>query len=159
LPTAIIELERTGLAYPASNYPHPTSSCPFATVAYFSSSGIQPINKQYNGNSFNEVYPPGEKIVALVYDGTFEPQADPNAPNAVTVVGYVLLEIDGYGSSNPKNLDLDLPTNKLGTSGNTAYAHALSDIVEPTVSGICDQSFIDDIFDLQLQGAIIKLVQ
>lgn len=156
LPTAVKEVYRS--SYPDSNYLKPTSSCPFATLAYFPSSGNQPINKNgSDGKKFYEVFPQGKKAVALVYDGTFVPDTDPNMPNAVTVVGYVLLQIDGYASSNPKKL---LNPGFLGDNGNTAYAHALSDIVEPTSPfGSCDSSFLDAVKNLQIQGGTFRLVQ
>lgn len=158
LPTAVREQFRGN--YPASNYPIPTSSCPFATLPYFSSSGSQPINKKYNNKTFDQNFPKGTKIMTLVYDGTFSPDVNPNMPNAVTNLGYILLQIDGYASSNPKNLKLDQTTNDLTNSGNTVYAHALSDIVEPASSfGTCDETFLGMIRDLQRLGGEVKLVK
>jgi hypothetical protein len=149
-------------SYPStSNYTIPTSSCPFATVAYFSNSGNQPLNKKDStGKAFSDVYPPGKKIITLVYDGTFMPDTDPNMPNCVTNVGYVLLQVDGYGTTNPKNLDLDKATNKLSTSGSTVYAHALVSIVEPASTfGSCDATFFNAVQTLRFLGGTVKLVK
>ena len=158
LPTSIKERYRGSVSnYPADSsiYPIPTSECPFATLPYFSGGGITPINKDVE-----DKYPKGKKIITLVYDGTFIPDVTPNMPNAITQVGYVLLHVDGYGSANPKNLDLDKSPNKLRDSGNTMYAHALSDIVEPASSfGTCDETFFRRIRDLQRIGGEVKLVK
>jgi hypothetical protein len=160
-PTAIKEIYRqTPPYYPASNYPIPTSSCPFATVAYFSSSGAQPVGKYYNGKTMDQVFPAGTKLIVLVYDGTFQPETDPNAPNTVSIVGYSLVRIDGYSSKIPKELGLTTSGPKLdvGTSGNTAYAHALEDIVEPVAGESCDQ-FFARLMSLRFKGGKIKLVK
>jgi hypothetical protein len=162
LPTAVREEFRVPPAvYPVtSNYPlNPTSSCSYATVPYFSGvSSLSPLD--FNGKEFWEDFPPGSKIVTLVYDGTFMPDADPSMANVVTNVGYVLLQIDGYASGNPDDLvDPDF----LAAAGpaNTAYAHAISDIVQPagTGPGVCDPSFIQAVRDLQMQGRQIRLVK
>jgi len=161
LPTAIKEIFRSPTpTYPASNYPIPTSSCPFATVAYFPGSGAQPVNKNYNGKTMDQVYPSGTKLMLLVYDGTFKPDTDPNMPNTVSVVGYSLVQIDGYSSQNPKQLGFTTigPKSDVGTSGNTAYAHALEDIVEPIAGETCDQ-FFARVMWLRFKGGKIKLVK
>jgi Flp pilus assembly protein TadG len=162
-PDAVKEQYRNN--YPASNYPlNPTSNCPYATLAYFTSSGMQPIGKKNaKGQTFTDIFPAGKKIIVLVYDGTFYPVNDPSAPNAVTNVGYVAVQIDGYASSNPKGL-----TNKgafdpsfLGSGGNTAYAHAISDIVEPATAGpgVCDTTFINALRALQYLAGNAALVK
>src|SRR6266702_1058492 len=67
LPTAIKEQYRS--TYPVSNYPIPTSSCPYATIAFFSGSGKSPLNKKNaGGQSFSDIYRPGKKVISLVYD-------------------------------------------------------------------------------------------
>lgn len=159
LPTAVEEQYRVG--YTASNYPIPTSECPYATVPYFPSGGGQPINKdkaledEVDGMKFYDRFPKGQKVVALVYDGTYVPT--PGKPYAVTIVGYVLLEIDGYSPANPRNL---LNPNFLRDRGSTAYAHAISDIEEPSSSfGTCDTAFFDAVRTLKMQGGNIRLVQ
>lgn len=161
LPTAVNEQYRTNYPAPAPNYLIPTSECPYATVPYFSSGGGQPINKEkaledeVDGMKFYDRFTKGQKVVALVYDGTYVPT--PGKPYAVTIVGYVLLEIDGYSSANPRNL---LNPNFLRDRGSTAYAHAISDIVQPSSSfGTCDTSFFDAVRTLKIQGGSIRLVQ
>lgn len=140
-----------------------TSFSPYATVTYFPSSGAQPLNKTFNGEYFKDKYPKGKKVITMVYDGTFESYADPNMPNAVTNVGYVLLEIDGYSSGNPKQLANN--PNFLGTSGNTAYAHVPGNVAEPFVEpssigpGTCDSTFLNRLNRLFYAGATPKLVK
>lgn len=148
--------------YPTTSYTIPsTSVCPFATFAYFDGGGTQPINKVYNGKKFNEVYPPGSKVILMVYDGTFKPESDPNSANAVTNIGYVPVLIDGYSSSNPKNfLSTNGPTSNIGTDGSTAYGHALANILEPsTPGGGCDTGFFDRLHNLAYQFGTVKLVK
>lgn len=164
LPTAIKEKYIPSGNYPpdplivADNiYPNSASDCPFATIAYFSTSGGNAVTKKYDGKSWDERFPKGKKIVILVYDGTYP--KNPSDPNAITIVGYTLAQIDGYASSAPKGLDF---TN-LNTSGNTAYAHALLPIVEPTsgpgLPGICDPNYPKGVNDLMIAGATYRLVQ
>jgi len=159
-PTAVKEVYTS--TYPTTSYSiSPTSNCPYATVAYFSEGGIPPINKQYNGKDFPEVYPTGSKLVVMVYDGTFKPETDPNAANAVTNVGYAPIQIDGYSSSNPKGiLNPNGVTTNLGSTGNTAYGHALANIIEPSSTiGSCDTSFFDSLYNLAFQFGTVKLVK
>lgn len=167
-PTAVKEQYRSN--YPQPNYPvNPTSSCPYATMAYFSQSGKAPLNKSNaNGQYFKDIYPAGAKIITLVYDGTFNPTTDPNAPNALTAVGYIALQIDGYASGNPSGnngltsgQNNTVNTGFLGPTGNTVYAHAISDIVEPSASGAggCDPSFINALRSLTLIAGKAKLVK
>lgn len=172
LPTAIKERDlRTvppsGGSYPcgsANIYPTPTSDCPYATVAYFTSGGTSVLNTSspFNSTDFYSNFPPGKKVVALVYDGTYQLSASSGA-NGTTIVGYVLLQIDGYANGNPKGLHLSDTTNDLSASGgNTMYAHAISNIVEPstyTGSVSCDPAYINAIRDLQFFGGISKLVK
>jgi len=163
LPTAVKEQARSPLSgYPSvSNYTIPTSSCPFATLSYFPSSGNQPLSKAGpSGKYFKDVYPPGTKLVTMVYDGSFVSDTDPNMPNSVTNVGYVLLQIDGYGDKNPKNLKLDEATNDLSTDGSTVYAHAISNMVEPsTIFGSCDANFMNNVQRLLFLGGKVRLVK
>lgn len=169
LPTAIREQGITPVDYPCGTeaiYATPsTSNCPYATVAYFSGSGNPPIQNTvspFNGKGFAESFPPGKKVIAMVYDGTYR-LASGNGPNGVTIVGYVLLQIDGYSSTNPRNLNLTLTPNDLSpTQGSTLYAHAISDIVEPSPPGGiggCDETLIDNIHQLRVEGATPKLVK
>jgi Putative Flp pilus-assembly TadE/G-like len=172
-PTAIYERDIRAIdpsaTYPcgtAAIYGSPTTSnCPFATVAYFSSSGNPPINNTtspFNGKGFSDNFPAGKKVVAMVYDGTFRLLTGSGA-NGVTIVGYILLQIDGYSSNNAKNLDLTLTPNQLSpTQGNTCYAHAISDIVEPSAFapiGGCDPVLVQLFNNLKLAGATPKLVK
>lgn len=166
-PTVVQEQYRSNYTLP--NYPlDPTSYCPYATIAYFSQSGKAPLNKQdANGQYFKDIYPPGTNIVTLVYDGTFNPTTDPSAPNAVTAVGYVALQIDGY-SNNTTGLTT---SGFLGSSGNTVYAHAISDIVDPYTLGLAALSpgtisspgtcspIIDAVRALQWRAGKVKLVR
>lgn len=173
IPTAVVEQYRDPGPYPGSNYLDPTSQCPYATVPYFSTSGGYPVtNSSYQGKSFADVYHKGDKVIALVYDGTYITPVS-NAPNSVTIVGYVLLEIDGYGT-NPRNRDSDdsgnIEQGELNDSqGNTVYAHALAPIVEPdeTISDPNErcESFFTEIrqvgcqASLEFRGARARLVQ
>jgi Flp pilus assembly protein TadG len=148
--------------YPTTLYSiSPTSACPFATVAYFTAGGTQPINKTYNGKKFNDVHPPGSKIIVMVYDGTFRPEADPNSANAITNVGYVPIQIDGYSSGNPKAfLNPSGVTSNIGTDGSSAYGHALTSILEPsTTTGACDAGFFDKLNSMAFLYGTVKLVK
>jgi Flp pilus assembly protein TadG len=103
----------------ANYYPKPTSNCPYATIAYFASSGNVPkLPKGPGGERFCDAYPKGSKILVMVYDGT----VTGNVPQAVTIVGYGIIQIDGYTNSpwNGKSLS------SLGASGSTAYGHAVN---------------------------------
>ncbi len=160
-PATVTEPARIPYAnYPNLNvYPSPTSSCPYATIAFFSASGRSALNQAGStGQYFNSVYPPGTKIITLVYDGTFVP----DSPKALTAVGYTLLQIDGYASTNPKNLDLGTSTPQLnGTEDhsndqNTVYGHAIADIVTP---GDCASDIINAIINLEYLGGTPKLVK
>lgn len=167
LPTAIKERYiNTVTGNPASKYPcdsnqiYPPpagSVCPYATVAYFTSSGKAPLNKNspVNGSSFEDNFKIGRKIIALVYDGTYRLAASSGA-NGTTIVGYTLLQIDGY-SSNTKGV----PGNLTASGGNTLYAHAISDIVEPSTFGVggCDTSFFQSIEELRVRGGNPVLVR
>lgn len=140
-------------------YTVPASNCPYATVAIFSSTGIPPINSSFSGTSFETAYFIGRKIVAMVYDGTYD-VASGSGANGVTIVGYVLVQIDGYGSTSPKNLDLNLTPNKLTNKGNALFAHAISDIVEPPAyTGGCYSAFLQSITDLRYMGVTPTLVK
>lgn len=157
-PTAVKEQYRGN--YTESNYDIPTSSSPYATVAHFSTSGKSALNKQYDGKYFYEAFPQGELLVAMVYDGTFKPNTDQQMPNAVTVVGYVLLKIDGYSSKTATQLTVSDKTtindDFWQKGGNTAYAHAVAPIVEPT--GGSFEDFYPELSRLRWQGAKVKLV-
>lgn len=148
--------------YPATPPLSPTtSSAPYATIAYFSSSGDQPLNQKINGQYFSDAYTANKKIVAMVYDGTFDSQSDPSAPNAVTNVGYVLLQIDGYSSTTPNQMLSSSKKDFLSTSGNTVYAHALAPILEPSALGPggCDAAFWAALNALMYSGGTAKLVK
>lgn len=159
-PRAVNEQYRAG--YTVSNYqldPY-TSPAPFATLPYFSGGGKTPLNQQYDGKYFYEVYGPGDQLVAMVYDGTFVPQSDPKMPNAVTVVGYVLLQIDGYSSKEAVHMtDADKVTINgefWQKGGSTAYAHAVAPMIEP--SGGTFEDFYVEINRLRWRGGKVKLV-
>lgn len=164
IPTAVKEQPITPVSnyptYSADWYPIPTSSEPYATIAYFSSSGNQPLSTKFEGKYFKDVYPIGKKIITMVYDGTFKPYPDQSMPNAVTNVGFVLIQIDGYANQNPKFL---LNENFLKNDGGTAYGHVLYPIVEPSPSesGLCDpgSSFRNSLNWLFYAGATVRLVK
>ncbi len=94
----------------------------------------------------------------MVYDGTFT-RGVPNAADVLTNVGFVAIQIDGYSSSIP-SLNTSGPTSGIGTSGNTAYGHALANILEPslTTSGACDTSFFANLTSLAFQFGETQLV-
>jgi Flp pilus assembly protein TadG len=160
LPIAVKEQYAAG--YPGSispNYPSPTSSCPFATVTFFSTSGTVMSKQNSKGQKVPDVYTVGTKFITLVYDGTYN--TDPSKPNSVTIVGYTLLQVDGYANSNPNGLGKTQGKNPFfGDSGSTMYAHALEDIIEPASIGIgtCDISLYQKIWELRYRGGNVKLV-
>lgn len=146
----------------------PGSPCPYSTVAYFSSggagipaSGSDPLAQAKDGKTFIEQFPPGTQVITLVYDGipTVKDTVNPQPPNSVTVVGYSLIEIDGYSGNHPKFL----------TSGNgkkdffsdtvnvvkTMYGHAVSDIL---TGGNCAE-FSAKLNRLRYQAGTVKLVK
>lgn len=170
LPTAVREqFILSPKTYPDNTneyYPDPTSECPYATVPFFATGGNPPIQKTFEGKSFYDSFPVGKKLVALVYDGALGTTSTGvnSPPNTGTIVGYVLLQIDGYADEPPKELDLGLGSKgskKLGDKGKTAYAHALQSIVEPSESesGECDETFFNAVKNLQIQGGSIRLVK
>lgn len=147
-------------------YPDPTSECPYATVPFFATGGNPPIQKTFEGKSFYDSFPPGKKLVALVYDGALGTTSTGvnSPPNTGTIVGYVLLQIDGYADEPPAQLDLgpdSKGSKKLGDKGKTAYAHALQSIVQPSESesGKCNETFFNAVKNLQIQGGSIRLVK
>jgi hypothetical protein len=99
-------------------YPTPTSASPYATVAYFSTGGNLPTVPQGpGGGRFCDQYPPDvSKLLVMVYDGIV--QTPKSASDVVTVIGYGVVQVDGYSSGSGKNPSL-------GSSGNTAYGHAI----------------------------------
>ncbi len=136
-PNAVREIIRTDEPYSASNYNNTTtfndpSNCPFASIPYFAGSGATAVIKKLNveddvnyGRSFWEVYPQGSKFIVMVYDGTLVTNPDPNQANVVTVVGYGVIEVDGY-SNSPYNDGDPLHDGGIGGSGGgTVYGHAL----------------------------------
>lgn len=90
--------------------------------------------------------------MALVYDNTHTGGKTEQDTKLVTVVGYVPIEVDGYGgalgagdlksyTADPTYLS-NKPTSYpggtstvLGTDGNTMYGHALDDIIQPSPPG------------------------
>ncbi len=160
LPTAVKEVYRS--TYTAPNYAEdPTSYCPYATVSYFSSSGSKPLTIQISASQyFKDYYPPGSKVITMVYDGTFY-YIDASSPNAVTNVGYVALQIDGYATQNSKSLG---NPNFFKTNGNengsTVYAHALESMIEPdSIVGQCSADFFNRLMLLRYKYGPVKLVK
>jgi Flp pilus assembly protein TadG len=135
-PNAVREIIRTSPRYTFDNYNtanrNDPSQCPYATVPYFDSSGSGPTSKKFqtsdslNGVRFWQQYPKGSKMVVMVYDGTHVKGSANNVADAVTVVGYGIIEIDGYANGNfngdPSTLD---PGGPGGKGGGTAYGHAV----------------------------------
>ena len=130
-PNAVREIIRSTPLYPGDNYSltpnhNDPSQCPYASIPYFSSSGGGPVVKKFNtddaldGARFRDRYPDGSKFMVMVYDGTLTTNPDPSQANVVTVIGYGLIEVDGY-KSGPFNGN----PSSLGKSGNTAYGHAI----------------------------------
>ncbi|MBI1922550.1 MAG: hypothetical protein HYS23_15885 [Geobacter sp.] len=157
-PTAV--KEKYTDKYYLTEYTKPnTSDKPYATVAHMETSGKVSLNQEVDGKSFQDVYPPGEQIVAMVYDGTFNTDHDPKMPNAVTVVGYVLLQIDGYSSKEPSQMtEADKKTIKTGfwgNNGNTAYAHAVAPMIE---GGRPFSELYPEINGLRWRGGKVRLV-
>ncbi len=135
-PNAVREIIRySPNYYPDDNYNtsngNDPSQCPYATIPYFDSSGSNPLNKKFylatdslNGIRFWQQYPKGSKLIVMVYDGTHTPGN--SVADAVTVVGYGIIQIDGYSDSpfngDPSTLD---PGGPNGKGGGTAYGHAV----------------------------------
>lgn len=162
------------LVSPASQYPTtlvsptPSSSlCPYSTVAYFSSGGTglpnastdSPIKKSYSGKSFTQQYPPGKKLIALVYDGI----PNPSAVNSVNIVGYSLIEVDGYSNKKPKQLidnDGNVDKGFFDSDPNvvsTMYGHAVSDMYSG--NPVSCSGFLSDLGKLRYQAGTVKLVK
>jgi Flp pilus assembly protein TadG len=148
----------------ASLYTQP-SNCPYATIAYFSSSGnIPKLPLGPGGERFCDQWPIGSRLLVMVYDGT----VSANIPQAVTIVGYGVIQIDGYSNGGGSG---KVPAS-LNASGNTAYGHALKItdlfpslagdahltdpyIITPTSTDTCD-SFLSIVKQVKL--AQVKLV-
>ena len=130
-PLAVTEVYNSGKgasAYPANQasfYPPPpgttTSNSPYATVSYFSTGGNLPnVPQGPNHARFCDQYPIGSKVMVMVYDGVVTNPGG-TAPNVVTVIGYGIIQIDGYANGGGGG---GVPGN-LKASGNTAYGHAI----------------------------------
>ncbi len=136
-PNAVREIIRTSPTYTGSNYSaangNDPSLCPYATIPYFDSSGSGPVIKKFqtsdsfNGIRFWQQYPKGSRMAVMVYDGThLKNLGNSSVADAVTVVGYGIIQIDGYMDGNfngdPSTLD---PGGPNGKGGGTAYGHAV----------------------------------
>jgi hypothetical protein len=109
----------------ASFYPPPpgttTSNSPYATVTYFADGGNLPTVPQGpNHARFCDQYPIGSKVMVMVYDGVVTNPGG-TAPFVVTIIGYGIIQIDGYSNGGGGG---GVPGN-LKASGNTAYGHAV----------------------------------
>jgi hypothetical protein len=139
------------------------SVCPHGVVSFFDTSGKDPLNANPKTapGQVGDYYPAGTRFIALVYDGTHVAGALTGVPkdadtNLLTpVVGYVLIEVDGYDSGTPPALHAG---NDAGTiaynksilnptcsgASSTMYGHAVDDIIQPdpdtleTRRGGCD---------------------
>ncbi|HEY3348096.1 MAG TPA: hypothetical protein VGK71_10810 [Nitrospirota bacterium] len=139
LPDGILPINavREKAVIPKSDYPakiprYP-SNCPYATVSVFDTGGN--IVEQPQGPSrlsFYEKWPKGSRILVMVYDGKSS-----NAPAAVTIFGYGIIEIDGYGNGSGPVPRI------LRNSGNTAYGHA----VKHNIPGADDEYLLQPSID------------
>lgn len=151
-PDAVRELIRTlPNGYDFDNYSvsngNDPSNCPYATIPYYSSSGnIPTLPKGPNGQTFADRYPKGSRFLVMVYDGTHTSNSDPSQANVVTVVGYGVIQVDGYASGN----NFDGTPASLGARGNTAYGHAVPHMltaVDPLVADVSDPFLIQPPMD------------
>lgn len=152
MPTAVKETE----VLPHSNYPtpfttvKPTSACPYATVGYLAGGGQNPTS--------STDFIVGDKLVTAVYDGNVQ-NAGAGTPDVVTIVGYALIQIDGYSSKNPKQL---LNPNFFDGTKHTLYGHAL-DFVEPssvtTPPGTCNDTLFINLRNMRYSGGTPHLVK
>ncbi len=146
-PNAVVEALRVPAStYPANNYTNPVndpSNCPFATVPYYKGSGndISVEKYDYNGSmiSFLEKWPKGSRLLVMVYDGTHA-NTDKNQADAVTVIGYGVIEIDGYDQNWNGTRALDAGGIGTGSHGNTAYGHAVPHNVPSGDDGVVDST-------------------
>lgn len=145
LPTAVLEQLRVS-PYPANYLSNPTSTCPYATVGYFSGSG--------SGIANDTDFKVGQKLITAVYDGRVENPGGGD-PKNVTIVGYSLIQIDGYSNNNPKQL---LDSGFFNGTKHTLYGHTL-DFVEPSTSGACDESMFLKLNLMSYKAGTPKLVK
>ena len=177
-PNVVREIIRNPVsAYTNDNYSvangNDPSNCPFATLAYFDSSGSGPSNKKLNlesdtsnGLRFWEKYPKGSRFMVMVYDGTH------TASGAVTVVGYGIIELDGYTNGNFNGDPTSLKTGGVGGKGaGTSYGHAVPHglagqddlyLIQPPLNPVSgrapDCSFTDIIRQAQSNAGFVHLV-
>lgn len=152
LPTAIREqLVTPTNRYPRSTYSYPTgptSDCPYSTVGYRSVSGSA---------NFTD-WKPGDKMVAAVYDGSLGLTSD---LNSVNIVGFSLIEIDGYSRLNSRFLLTN--SNFFGNDKQTMYGHAVEDILEPSSitspPGMCSDPLFILMREMRYRGGTVKLVK
>jgi len=121
-----------GYTAPASNNFNDPSNCPYASIPYYSSSGASPANKKLNldtdvsnGQRFWQKYPRGSRFMVMVYDGTIQANPDSSQANVVTVIGYGIIEIDGYKNGQFNGTQGDLKAGGSDGGAGTAYGHAL----------------------------------
>lgn len=169
-PNAVREIIRITPGYTEDNYnatnQNDPSRCPWATVAYFSGSGnITGLPHGPAKIRFYEKWPKGSKFMVMVYDGTGAKE-QPNQAGAVTVIGYGIIEMDGY-SNDPFNGNI----NDLSTSGSTGYGHAIPHklageedpyIIQPPLNPASgrapDCSFTDKLSEVRNNFATPRLV-
>ncbi len=152
-PNAVREVVRPTPCYPGDNYNNTDtfnnpSNCPFASIPYFSSSGNIVQQSGPTGNNFKQQWPKGSKFMVMVYDGTLTANPNPSQANVVTIIGYGIIEVDGYASKNPAQIGLQAGNTSAAytfnksilsaTQGDTAYGHAL----KHNVSGQTDAYLI-----------------
>jgi len=80
----------------------------------------------------------------MVYDGSYT-QA-PSLPIHATIVGFSIIQIDGYSSSVPGTGTLyepNMPSLRIQGTPNTMYGHAVADILEPASGQITKQDIMD----------------
>lgn len=178
-PNAVRELPRDPVdCYSSDNYSaangNNPSECPYASVPYFPSSGSGPVNKKFdtddpdfafNGLRFWERYRQEDdpQFMVMIYDGSLTANPDPSQANVVTIVGYGIIEIDGY-QSGPFNGN----ASSLIFRGSTAYGHVIPHglpgtddiyIIQPSdADRTPDCSFTDKLRQLQDSFGQTRLV-
>lgn len=171
-PNAVREVIRGPEHYTENNYNatnmNDPSKCPYAGVAAFSSSGAGGVVKKFqadddlNGLRFYQKHPKGDRFMVMVYDGTHDNTGHSNQADVVTVIGYGIIEINGYRPN------MWSPGQPLLDSGGTAYGHAVKHglageedlylIQPPADDPTPDCSFTDKIREVQNSFATPRLV-
>lgn len=173
LPNAVYEPYDSGFPIGQTtafnNYPSSPSNAPYATIPHFSSSGNEDCSSVgNNGQTFCQRWPRGSRFIIMVCDGCTQKgtgKTGCSTPSVTTVVGYGVIEVDGYADGGASGN----PVPGLGPSGNTCYGHAVPTgvpgqadpyIVQPTPSNptpYC-QDFLPLIQQMEDNNANVRLV-